>query len=91
MLSYLPMLMFPQDFASTLKDHLLACILGRQYDAQPPTFTKEDRNQLYISEDHLEWRYGMNVFYTTCQGHSSPSVPSAKVAIVAIANYPHKG
>ena len=26
-----------------------------------------------------------------CQGHSSPSVPSAKVAIVGIVNYPHKG
>ena len=26
-----------------------------------------------------------------CQGHSSPSVPSAKVAIVEIVNYPHKG
>ena len=57
--------MFPQDFASTLKDHLLARVLGRQYDAQPPTFTEEDRNQLYISEDRLEQRYGMNVFYTT--------------------------
>ena len=27
----------------------------------------------------------------TCQGHSTPSVPSAKVAIVGITNYPHKG
>ena len=26
-----------------------------------------------------------------CQGHSTPSVPSAKVAIVRIANYPRKG
>ena len=59
------MLTFPQDFASTLKDHLLARVLGRQYDAQLPTFTEEDRNQLYISEDCLEQWYGMNVFYTT--------------------------
>ena len=26
-----------------------------------------------------------------CQGHSTPSVPSAKVAIVGIVNYPRKG
>ena len=26
-----------------------------------------------------------------CQGHSTPSVPSAKVVIVGIANYPRKG
>ena len=26
-----------------------------------------------------------------CQGHSTPSVPSAKVGIVGIANYPRKG
>ena len=26
-----------------------------------------------------------------CQGHSTPSVPSAKVAIIGIANYPRKG
>ena len=29
--------------------------------------------------------------FTYCQGHSTPSVPSAKVAIVGIANYPRKG
>ena len=26
-----------------------------------------------------------------CQGHSTPSVPSAKVTIIGIVNYPHKG
>ncbi|KAF9791086.1 hypothetical protein BJ322DRAFT_994532, partial [Thelephora terrestris] len=42
-----------KDFATLLKDHLLARILNKQYDAEPPLFTEEDRNQLYISEDRL--------------------------------------
>ena len=32
-----------------------------------------------------------HIAHTPCQGHSTPSVPSAKVAIVGIANYPCKG
>ncbi|KAF9778070.1 hypothetical protein BJ322DRAFT_1015103, partial [Thelephora terrestris] len=54
-----------KDFAARLKDHLLARILNRQYDTDPPTFTNEDRDRLYISEDRLEQRYGMNIYYTT--------------------------
>lgn len=48
-----------------LKDHLLARILNKQYDAEPPTFAAKDREELYIAEDRLEQRYGMNIYYTT--------------------------
>jgi len=48
-----------------LKDHLLARILDKQYDTEPPTFTTEDRNELYIAEDRLEQWYSMSVYHTT--------------------------
>ncbi|KAF9777709.1 hypothetical protein BJ322DRAFT_1015498, partial [Thelephora terrestris] len=52
-------------FVTKLKDHLLARILNRQYDPDPPTFTGKDRGDLYIAEDRLEQRYGMNLYHTT--------------------------
>ena len=48
-----------------LKDHLLARVLQKQYDADQPVFTEKDRNELHISEDRLEQRYSMNLYYTT--------------------------
>lgn len=48
-----------------LKDHLLARVLNKQYDAEPPTFTTKDRGELYIAEDRLEQRYSMSVYHTT--------------------------
>ena len=54
-----------QDFIVKLKDHLLARILNKQYDLEPPAFTTKDRNELYIAEDRLEQRYSMNIYYTT--------------------------
>ena len=59
------MLTLSQDFVPKLKDHLLARILDRQYDTEPPTFTTKDRNELHIAEDRLEQRYTMNIYYTT--------------------------
>ena len=59
------MLTFEQDFIPRLKDHLLACVLNRQYDTEPPTFTAKDRNELYIAEDRLEQRYTLDDYYTT--------------------------
>ena len=43
-----------QDFIMKLKNHLLARVLDKQYDAEPPTFTTKDREQLYIAEDRLK-------------------------------------
>ena len=40
---------------------------------------------------HTVGEGAVNTFDARCQGHSSPSVPSAEVAIVGIANYPRKG
>lgn len=54
-----------QDFIMKLKDHLLARVLNKQYDAELPTFTTKDRDQLYIAEDRLEQRYSMSVYHTT--------------------------
>ena len=54
-----------QHFIIKLKDHLLARILNKQYNTEPPTFTTEDRDELYIAEDRLEQRYSMNVYHTT--------------------------
>lgn len=48
-----------------LKDHLLARVLNKQYESEPPTFTENDRNNLYIAEDRLEHRYTMNIYHTT--------------------------
>ena len=48
-----------------LKDHLLARVLNKQYESEPPTFTENDRNNLYITEDRLEHRYTMNIYHTT--------------------------
>ena len=55
----------PQDFVKKLKDHLLACVLNKQYEAKPPTFTEKDRNTLYIRNNRLEQQYSMSVYYTT--------------------------
>jgi len=55
----------PQDFVAKLKDHLLARVLNKQYDAEPPTFTAKDHNTLYIRNNRLKQRYSMNVYYTT--------------------------
>jgi hypothetical protein len=54
-----------QDFVIKLKDHLLARVLNKQYDDEPPTFTSKDRNELYITNNRLEARYTMNIYYTT--------------------------
>lgn len=54
-----------KDFVAKLKDHLLARIFNRQYNAEQPTFTRKDRSELYISEDRLDQRYTMKVYYTT--------------------------
>ena len=55
-----------QDFVVKLKDHLLTRVLDRQYDTgEPLAFTAKDRNELHISEDRLEQRYTMNIYYTT--------------------------
>lgn len=54
-----------QDFIPKLKDHLLARILGRQYDPDPPVFTDRDRNQVHIAGKRLEQRYTMTVYHTT--------------------------
>ena len=59
------MLTLLQDFVRKLKDHLLARILNKQHDAEPPMFTTKDRAELYIAEDRLEQRYGMSIYYTT--------------------------
>ena len=48
-----------------LKDHLLARVLGKQYDSEPPIFTTKDRNTLYIRNNRLEQRYRMTIYYTT--------------------------
>jgi hypothetical protein len=48
-----------------LKDHLLARVLNKQYDTEIPVFTEKDHNELHISEDCLEHRYGMNIYHTT--------------------------
>ena len=58
-------LTFDKDFIIKLKDHLLACILNKQYDVEPPTFTTRDRDELYIAEDRLEQRYCMSIYHTT--------------------------
>ena len=54
-----------QDFIVKLKDHLLARVLEKQYDTEPPTFTMKDRDVLYIRNNCLEQRYSMNIYYTT--------------------------
>ena len=48
-----------------LKDHLLARILNKQYDAEPPTFTTKDRNTLFIRNNRLEQQYNVTIYYTT--------------------------
>jgi hypothetical protein len=65
LLRFSNVLTFFQDFAVKLKDHLLARILSKQYDTEPPTFTTKDHNELYIAEDRLEQRYSMSVYHTT--------------------------
>ena len=54
-----------QDFVIKLKDHLLARVLDKQYDAEPPIFTTKDRNVLYIRNNRIEQQYNMNIYYTT--------------------------
>ena len=54
-----------QEFVPNLKDHLLARILGKQYNSNPPAFTSQDRNVLYIYNNRLKERCGMNIYYTT--------------------------
>ena len=51
-------------------------------------------SSIFISDIPHPLSSGMSQCTTdgdSCQGHSTPSVPSAKVAIVGIANYPGKG
>lgn len=54
-----------QDFIPNLKDHLLARILGHQYDPEPLTFTDGDCNGVHIVGKRLEQRYTMTIYYTT--------------------------
>ena len=46
-------------------DHLLARILRQQYDSEPPHFTDDEHDKVYIHGDRLEQRYTMSVYYTT--------------------------
>jgi hypothetical protein len=48
-----------------MKDHLLARILHRQYDPDPPSFTDYDRSRFQIVGKCLEQRYTMTINYTT--------------------------
>ena len=48
-----------------LKDHLLACVLNKQYETEPLMFTEKDRSTIYIRNNCLEQRYSMSVYYTT--------------------------
>ena len=54
-----------QDFVRKLLDHVLACILHRQYDSEPPHFTDDEQDKVYIHGNRLEQRYTMSVYYTT--------------------------
>jgi len=54
-----------QGFVPKLTDHLLARILGRQYDPEPPTFTDDERDKVYIHGNRLRERYTMSVYYTS--------------------------
>ena len=62
---YCSVLTVVQNFVVKLKDHLLARILNKQYDPNPPMFTTKDHDELYIAEDRLEQRYSMSIYYTT--------------------------
>ena len=48
---YCSVLTVVQNFVVKLKDHLLTCILNKQYDPNPPMFTTKDRDKLYITKD----------------------------------------
>lgn len=54
-----------QDFIPKLMDHLLAHILHRQYDPEPPTFMDDDRDKVFIAGNRLQQRHTMSVYYTT--------------------------
>ena len=46
-------------------DHLLARILHLQYDQEPPTFTDNDRERVFIAGNRLQQRRTMSMYYTT--------------------------
>ena len=46
-------------------DHLIARILHRQYEPEPPSFTNSERDSVYIHGNRLQQRYTMTVYYTT--------------------------
>ena len=54
-----------QGIIPKLLDHLLARILHQQYNPEPPHFTDDDRDKVYIHGNRLEQRYTMSVYYTT--------------------------
>ena len=54
-----------QNFVPKLTDHLLARILGQQYDPEPPQFTNSECDQVFIHGNRLQQRYTMTVYYTS--------------------------
>ena len=46
-------------------DHLLARINHQQYNPEPPTFTDDDRDKVFIAGNSLQQRRTMSVYYTT--------------------------
>lgn len=46
-------------------DHLLARILHRQYDPEPPHFADDERDKVFVYGNRLQQRYTMTVYYTT--------------------------
>ena len=48
-----------------MTDHLLARILHQQYNAEPPDFSNEERDEVYIHGNRLQQRFTMTIYYTS--------------------------
>jgi hypothetical protein len=54
-----------QDFVPRLKDHLLSCLLNREYDGDEAPFSDADRNTVHIIDNRVYSAKVLHVNYTT--------------------------
>ncbi len=55
----------PQSFITTLKDHLLGRLLGRNFDGEDTTFTPEERLAVRIQNETIFRVHTARINYTT--------------------------
>ena len=55
----------PQNFIPRLKDHLLSCLLGHEFDGDEVKYTSEDRSTIRIIGDQIYSGKVLRINYTT--------------------------